>query len=177
MRNWLFGSGLIALVVNGTTLGTQGTIRFDPPAEWIIEESTSSMRLAQFTLPKIQGDAEDGKLVVYYFEGKGGSAQANLERWTNQMLQPDDRPSADVATTTSFEIGSLLVTVLDVPGIFSAEVRPGSGMRYHKPGFRLKAAVVETPAGPYFFKLIGPNQTVLHWDNSFTVFLESLRFE
>ena len=177
MRNWLFGSGLLALVVNGTALGAQGTIRFDPPAEWIAEESTSPMRLAQFTLPKVEGDAEDGELVVYYFGGEGGTVQANLERWTNQMLQPDGRPSADVATTTSFEIGYMPVTVLDVPGIFSAEVRPGSGMRYHKPGFRLKAAVVETPAGPYFFKLTGPDQTVLHWDGPFTALLESVRFE
>ena len=93
------------------------------------------------------------------------------------MLQPDGRRSADVATTTAFMVGELAVTLLDVPGIYAAEVRPGSGMRYHKPGFRLKAAVVETPAGPYFFKLTGPARTVEAWDEPFVALLESVRFE
>ena len=53
-----------------------------------------------------------------------------------------------MATTTNFMVGTLAVTQLDVSGIYAAEVRPGSRMRYHKPGYRLKAAVVETPAGP-----------------------------
>lgn len=155
----------------------QGTLRFDPPEGWIVEDAASPMRLAQFTLPKADGDAEDAELVVFYFGGAGGSVEANLERWTNQMLQPDGRASTDVATTTSFLIDELPVTMLEVPGTFSAEVRPGSGMRYHKPGFRMTAAVVETPAGPYFFKLTGPDRTVARWADPFAALLESVRFE
>ena len=155
----------------------QGTLLFDPPEEWIVEDVASPMRLAQFTLPKADGDAEDAELVVFFFGGGGGTVEANLERWTNQMLQPDGRASADVATTTSFLVDELPVTMLEVPGTFSAEVRPGSGMRYHKPGFRLTAAVVETPAGPYFFKLTGPDRTVVRWADPFAALLESVRFE
>ena len=98
-------------------------------------------------------DAEDAELVVYYFGGDGGSVELNLERWTNQMLQPDDRPSADAATTTSFEVSNMQVTVLDVPGIYAAEVHPGSKMRYYKRGFRLKATVVERPGGPVLLQV------------------------
>ena len=134
-------------------------------------------RLAQFNLPRIEGDTEDAELVVFYFGVEGGTLEANLERWTNQMLQPDDRPSVEVATTTSFEVSNMLVTVLDVPGIFAAEVQPGSKMRYYKRGFRLKAAVVESPVGPFFFKVTGPDRTVTHWDPTFATFLESVRFE
>lgn len=149
----------------------------DPPAEWIAEPVSSPMRVAQFILPKAAGDAEDADLTIFYFGGAGGTVEANLERWTGQMLQPDGRRSADVATTSEFTAGDLAVTLLDVPGIYAAEVRPGSGMRYHKPDFRLKAAVVETPAGPYFFKLTGPEQTVETWDEPFVALLESVRFE
>ena len=155
----------------------EGTLAFDPPDEWIVETVSSPMRLAEFTLPRAQGDVEDGELTVFYFGGGGGDVDANLERWTNQMLQPDNSPSADVATTTSYMVGELAVTLLDVPGIFAAEVIPGSGMRYHKPGYRLKAAVVETPAGPYFFRLTGPEQTVRTWEDRFGALLESLRIE
>ncbi len=154
-----------------------GALVFDPPDDWISHAASSPMRVAQFTLPKAQADIEDAELIVFYFGGAGGSVEANLERWTNQMLQPDGSSSAEVATTTSFMVGELAVTVLDVPGIYAAEVRPGSGMRYHKPGFRLKAAVVETPAGPYFFRLTGPEQTVRTWDDGFTSLLESVRLE
>ena len=167
---------VLACLAGAGAAAAQPTIRFEPPDDWIRVESRSPMRIVEFVLPKIEGDAEDAELVVYYFGGAGGTVQANLERWTNQMLQPDGRPSTEVATTTSFEIGELPVTVLDVPGIFAAEVRPGSGMRYHKPEFRMKAAVVETPDGPYFFKLTGPDQTVLHWDARFATLLESVSY-
>ena len=152
-------------------------LTFDPPSEWIRLAVSSPMRVAQFTLPKAAGDAEDADLTIFYFGGGGGSVEANIERWTGQMLQPDGRRSADVATTTAFAVGDLAVTLLDLSGTYAAEVRPGSGIRYHKPGFRLQAAVVETAAGPYFFKLTGPARTVEAWEESFVAVLESVRIE
>ena len=170
---------LLALVWLGCAgeVSAQPALQFDPPEEWTRQQPSSPPRLAQFNLPRIEGDTEDAELVVFYFGVEGGTLEANLERWTNQMLQPDDRPSAEVATTTSFEVSNMLVTVLDVPGIFAAEVQPGSKMRYYKRGFRLKAAVVESPVGPFFFKVTGPDRTVTHWDPTFATFLESVRFE
>ena len=167
----------LAAVASLTGQAQEPALTFDPPPAWIAEQVSSPMRLAQFTLPKAAGDAEDADLTVFHFGGAGGTIEANLERWTGQMLQPDGGRSADVATTTTFMAGDLAVTLLDVPGIYAAEVRPGSGMRYHKPGFHLKAAVIETPAGPYFFKLTGPAGTVQAWDERFVALLESVRFE
>jgi hypothetical protein len=46
-----------------------------------------------------------------------------------------------------------------------------------KPGYRMKAAVVETPGGPYFVKLTGPEKTVARWDASFTAFLRSIDYK
>lgn len=155
----------------------QGTLRFTAPPEWLAQQPSSTMRVAEFLLPRLESDVEDAELVVFYFGGGGGTVEANLERWTNQMLQPDGTPSAEVATTTSFLVGDLPVTLLDVPGTFAAEVRPGSRMRYYKPDFRLLAAVVDTPAGPYFFKLTGPDRTVRRWADSFEAAIESARLE
>ena len=155
----------------------QGSLLFDTPVGWTRVDTRSPMRVAEFSLPRTIGDVEDAELVVYYFGGEGGAIEANLERWTSQMRQEDGKPSSDVATTTSFEVSSLTVTVLDVPGIYAAEVHPGSRMRYYKRGYRLKAAVVETPSGPYFFKLTGPGRTVESWESDFTTLLESMTFE
>jgi len=165
-----------ACLLASVSVVAQGSLQFDAPLDWIQMDTSSPLRVAQFGLPRTPGDPEDAELVVYFFGGEGGAVEANLERWTNQMLQPDGRPSSDVATTTSFDVAGLSVTVLDVPGIYSAEVQPGSGMRYYKRGFRLKAAVVETPAGPYFFKLIGPGRTVAEWEPGFNALLSSVNF-
>ena len=56
-------------------------------------------------------------------------------------------------------------------------MKPGATERFNKPGFRLRAAVVETPRGPYFVKLTGPVETVARWDKSFLDFLATLRVE
>ena len=157
--------------------GQDDTLHFDAPAEWLARQASSSMRVAEYTLPRVEGDVEDADLAVFFFGGGGGTVEANLERWTNQMLQPDGTPSAEVATTTSFFVGELPVTLLEVPGTFAAEVRPGSRMRYYKTDFRLMAAVVETPAGPFFFKLTGPDRTVRRWADSFEATIESARLD
>src|SRR5215831_8324307 len=64
---------------------------------WIAQVPSSPSRLAQFALPHVDGDSEDASVVVYFFGGGGGSIQANLDRWTNQMKQPDGSPSKDKA--------------------------------------------------------------------------------
>ena len=155
----------------------QGSLQFEPPEGWIEEAAAAPMRVAQFILPKAAGDAEDAVLVVFYFGGEGGGIEANLERWISQMEQPDGRPSEEVAIGTTFEANGLAVTVLDVPGTYVAPVRPGSSMRYNKPLFRLKAAVVETPSGPYFFRLTGPERTVARWDASVISLLRNVHFQ
>lgn len=88
------------------------TLRFDSPKGWVRQETTSRMRLAEFGLPKADGDAEDASLVMSFFGGQGGSPEANLERWIGQMAQPDGRPSKDVAKTSKLVVGELALTVL-----------------------------------------------------------------
>ena len=46
-----------------------------------------------------QAAAEDATFTLYFFGGQGGSVQANLDRWVNQIAQPDGRTSKDVAKT------------------------------------------------------------------------------
>jgi hypothetical protein len=164
------------LVAAAMPLVLAQSLKYDVPAGWTSKPPASSMRVADFTLPKVTGDAEDGQLTLYYFGGQGGTVQANLDRWIGQMTQPDGRASKDVATTTTMKTASgLAVTLVDVSGTYVAEVTPGSKERFNKPGFRLRAAVVETPSGPYFVKLTGPAKTIAKWNDSFLAFVRSLR--
>jgi hypothetical protein len=166
------------LLLSLTGALTQAALKFDVPAGWTTRPAASSMRVAEFTLPRTPKDAEDAELVVYFFGGQGGSVQANLDRWIGQMTQPDGRPSSAVAKTSDEQTRSgLKVSLVDVSGTYVAEVKPGATERFNKPGYRLRAAVVETPRGPYFIKLTGPAATVARWDDSFRAFIASLRLE
>jgi hypothetical protein len=152
-----------------------GALTYTTPSGWKTLPAASSMRVAEFSLPRADGDAEDAQLVIYYFGGQGGSVQANLQRWLGQMQQPDGKPSSVAARKQTRAVNGLAVTLIDVSGTYVAETAPGATTRNNKPGFRLRAGVVETPSGPYYIKLTGPAKTVAKWDEAFTEFVGSLK--
>jgi hypothetical protein len=154
-----------------------GRLTFMAPDGWTSRPAASAMRVAEFVLPKADGDLEDAELIVYYFGGQGGDVEANITRWIGQMRQPDGKPSTAVAKRSSKSIAGLNVSLVDVAGTYVAEVRPGSADLHHKPGFQMRAAVVPTPKGPHFIKMLGPVKTMEKWGVHFTRFLETLRFE
>ena len=151
------------------------TLSYNIPQGWQKQSVASPMRVAEFALPRADGDGEDAQLVLYYFGGSGGSVDANLQRWVSQMQQPDGRPSNAVAKKETRTVNSLALTLLDVSGTYVAETTPGSSDRHNKPNFRLRAGVVETPGGPYFIKLTGPAKTVAKWERAFEQFVASLK--
>jgi hypothetical protein len=150
-------------------------IVYTAPAAWQTRPSASAMRVAEFVVPRAAGDPEDGEVIIYYFGGTGGSADANIDRWVGQMEQPDGSASNDHARRDTYSVNGLSISAIDVSGTYVAEVRPGSAERYHKPGFRLRAAVVATPPGPYYVKMTGPLKTVSAADADFKALLASLR--
>lgn len=154
----------------------QGTLAFTAPAAWQSRAAASSMRVAEFVVPKTAGDAEDAEVIVYYFGGGGGSVDANIDRWIGQLQQPDGSPTAAKARRESQTINGLKVSTVDVEGTYVAEMRPGAAEHHNQPGFRLRAAVVETPRGPYYIKMTGPAKTVAAADADFKKFLSTLRY-
>jgi hypothetical protein len=92
------------------------------------------------------------------------------------MQQPDGRPSTVVATRESRTVNGLSIALVDVSGTYVAEVTPGSDARHNTPGYRLRAAVVATPGGPYFIKLTGPAKTVAAQADAFDGFVSSLKY-
>jgi hypothetical protein len=153
------------------------TLTFTTPDGWRQTSGGSAMRVAELTLPRAAGDAEDAQLIVYYFGGQGGGVDANIQRWVGQMQQPDGKPSSAAAKRQSRKVNGLTVTLVDVGGTYVAETAPGGGQRHNKPNFRLRAAVVETSNGPYFIKLTGPEKTVTKWDQAYEQFVASIKFQ
>ena len=155
-----------------------GALRYKAPEGWTAEKPTSDMRVAQYKLPKAAGDSEDALLVVYYFgQGQGGSAQANIDRWINQIQQPDGRPSKERAKTETLTVNGLQVSTVDVTGNYAGGMSPDSAPANNKSIYRLRAAAIATPKGSYFVKLTGPEKTVSHWDQAYTDYLKSFEFK
>lgn len=155
-----------------------GDLYFKAPDGWVTEQPSSKMRAAQYKLPKAEGDSEDASLVLYYFgAAQGGPPQANIDRWIAQIKQADGSSSKDKAKTDTMTVNGLKITTVDVAGIYTAEMAPGSGTTHNDAGYRLRGAVIETPKGNYFLKLVGPAKTVARWDQSYTDYLKSFEFK
>ena len=73
---------------------------FTVPDGWKQSPGSSSMRVAEFSLPRAAGGAEDAQLIVDYFGGSGGSIDAKINRWIAQMQQADGKPSAAATRDT-----------------------------------------------------------------------------
>ena len=163
------------ILVMAIAAGQPAGLAFDPPPAWHPRPAASAMRVAEFVVPRAAGDAEDGEVIIYYFGANGGSVDANVDRWIGQMQQPDGSSSKDKARRETRTVNGLKVSSVDVSGTYVAEMRPGSAERHNNPGFRLRAAVVETPRGPYYIKMTGPATTIAAADADFKALLASLR--
>ena len=155
-----------------------GTLHWTDPTSWHRGTPSSSMRIAQYTIPALDPNAE-GELAVFWFgAGQGGSIDSNLQRWYGQFAQPDGRPSASVATRETRTSHGLNVTVTKLEGRFSGGggMMPGAAPGAPREGYALLAAIVETPNGPWFFKLTGPRATVAAATPTFDEMVASFEF-
>jgi len=144
------------------------------PADWTSKPVSSSMRAADFVLPGKPG--ADAELVVYYFGPDGaGSIDDNINRWLDQFEQPGGKPSRDVAKIEKTKFGGQDATFVSVTGRFVAQAMPGATQAVDKPDQALLAAIVASPKGPYYFKLVGAKATVDGNAKAFRSMLESLK--
>lgn len=121
------------------------------PATWSAAPPSNRMRCAELSLP---GEVS---LVVYHFgEGGGGGVEANFARWLGQLKGADGGPVE--GKRASFKVEGFEVFTLDASGTFASGM-PGQA-KVNKAGQRLLGAVVVGAGGPYFFKLVGPEDKV-----------------
>lgn len=143
-----------------------GQVVWTDPAGWKREPPANPMRIAQYTLPPVAGDAEPAECVVTTFgPGQGGSVEQNLDRWIRQFAANEDTHLERGTRTVS----GLKLSTLEMTGTFRG-MTEGSG----KPNTRMLAAVVEAPSGLWFFKLTGPDATVKQAKSGFDALLGSL---
>jgi hypothetical protein len=151
-----------------------GPFSLQVPADWKETPSISGMRAAEFQLPATDGHAE---VIVYYFGDNGaGSVQDNIDRWLSQFTQPDGKPSKEVAKVEQASFAGQQASLLSVSGRYAARAMPG-GQAVDKSDQSLLAAIVPSPKGPYYFRLIGDRAAVAAQSGKFRELLASLKVE
>jgi hypothetical protein len=138
------------------------TIQFEAPAAWAKEDPANAMRKAQYRVPDKEKKARDGEMVLFYFGSSAGTIPMNLKRWAGQMGQQDAK--GEVVE------GKCKITLVDLKGTYTE--RPD---KEPLPDARMLAAVVETEAGPWYFKLTGPAETVGDWRDEFVAMLKAAK--
>jgi hypothetical protein len=168
---------LLALALSASAAhAEQSTVmglRFSVPKGWKRVQTASEIRGAQFRIPRAGRGSEDGELVLFQFtpdDSKG--IQSTLDRWYEQITQPDGRPSKDAAVVSTRTVHGLRVTLVDVAGTY----RPQLGPMEHRerPGYRLLGAAVEGEGGPWFWRAIGPAATMDKAKRGFDELVDSL---
>jgi hypothetical protein len=151
-----------------------GPYSLQVPADWKAKPSVSNMRAAEFELPAADGHAE---VIVYYFgESGAGSVQANIDRWVSQFTQPDGKPSSEVTKVEQATFAGQAASLVSISGHYAARAMPG-GEAVDKADQSLLAAIVPSPKGPYYFRLIGDRAAVAAQTGKFRELLSSLKLE
>jgi hypothetical protein len=152
-------------------------LEWDDPPGWRREQPASPMRRAQYKVSKVGADPADAEVTVITFGGgQGGGNEANIQRWLGQLEQPDGRQTTDVAQRRSLTVAGMNVLVVEAPGrIRGGSMMPGMAAAPAFDRGRLLAAIVETPNGPWFFKLTGGDETVTAARTAFETMLRSIR--
>jgi hypothetical protein len=151
-----------------------GEVRWSAPKEWIEVTPASPMRRAQYRLPAVPSDREDGECVVYYFgAGQGGDVQANIQRWTAQF----SGPGSESPRLSESKIGGVTVSRVEVGGTYTPSPMSmmGGPAPQPKPGYILLGAIVPGPDSNWFFKCTGPEKTMKADRGRFDALLASIR--
>ena len=152
------------------TLPEKTRLVFEFPTGWQSETPTSSMRMAQASVPGSDGNAQ---LAVFFFgPGQGGGVEANVERWIGQM---EAAPGSEAERTT-MDVGRLSIHTVSLDGTL-LPAGFGMGPSEPQPNSSLLGAVVEGPGGPWFFKMTGPAATVKAAQPAFIDMMNALTIE
>lgn len=134
-------------------------IKFEAPKDWAKEEPSSNMRKAQYRIPDKEKKGKDAQMALFYFGPSNEMLQDNVKRWASQMGADD--PKAEVIQ------GKCKITLVDLKGTYTGDAQNGP-----QENSRMMAAVVEAADGPWYFKLVGPAETVGPWREEYVTMLK-----
>lgn len=150
--------------------GKSGPLRWTAPEGWQASKPQSKMRLGEYIAPGPKG-VQPAVMSIFYFGPQGGGGvKANIDRWVGQFTNADGSAikTAKQATKT---IGKVKVHMVDVTGTYGGGMGGGGAQK----DYRVMGAIAESPAGLFFFKLLGPAATMKANEQKFESFVQSMK--
>ncbi len=163
-----------------TQAPTVPPLRYEAPGAWAtMDPPKTGPKKAIFKATKAGDDKEEADVEVYFF---GTGAPGDPEKHFNEWFEQFDGNVGATAKREKFSVGSLECETVEVAGTYKIALAPPVGpkkripMQMVKNDFRLIGAVVKTPdRGNWFFKMVGPNETVQSASGAFRAMLESAK--
>jgi hypothetical protein len=148
-----------------------GKFRVTAPESWKRTEPKSPIISYEFAVPKVEGDAQDGRMTVM---AAGGGAEANIERWFGQFTQPDGKSTKERSKVEKLKVAGQQVHLVDISGTFDDKPAPRlPGVKREK--YRMLGAIIETNEAMFFLKFYGPERTVDEYAKQFRQMVDGLQ--
>jgi hypothetical protein len=145
----------------------RGVTAMKLPDGWKIDPTPRQMRSATIIVPGKDG-AAPAEIVVSKLGGNFGGLKANLDRWRSQVgLPPAENETADKPEELTLDQGPALIYDFQGPEAAGKD-------RKRQYVFQTKFPNARTT---WFFRLIGPHDTVTAAKPAFDAFVRSLKFE
>ena len=138
---------------------------YEVPGTWTkLGEANVGSKRAGYKVPHAGSDTEDAELTVFFF---GTGSQGDPDRVYQEWFDQFDADAAKTAVKKTLDSPAGKIDTLDVMGTYKVPLGPPVGpkkkspMQMVKEKWRLYAADVRTKdRGNWFFKLVGPDETV-----------------
>lgn len=130
-------------------------LKLTVPKHWQKQQPSSNLRLGQFAIPAVEGDAEPSELAI--FPPFGGTVQQNVERWVAQFENEGRTMKA-----TQGECPQGKYVLVELTGTYKKPHGPPFLQQTKPaPGYKMLGVILVSKAGGnYFLKLTGPQKTV-----------------
>jgi hypothetical protein len=155
-------------------------LQFDAPGIWTkLPTPPTGPKKATYRIDKVGNDKEEAEMTVSFFgTGSKGDPAVNFKEWADQF---DGNAGAGAAREQS-EVHGFKVETIEIKGTYKISLTPPSKSHKRSPvqmvknDWRLYGAVVKTTdRGNWFFKIVGPDETVQSAKSAFKGMLETMR--
>lgn len=170
------GLGAFAILLIGLGADTPpkshevGELTFQTPGDWKSVKPRSNMTQLQLVVERVKADDADAVLTLSALGSGGGGVEANIKRWQTQFKDEEGKPAKLESKTVKGK--NVEVTRAETAGHYYP---PPFFNEPDKANYRLIGAIVQTGSTGYFFKLIGPEKTVVAARPAFDAMIASIK--
>jgi hypothetical protein len=149
------------------------TAHWTVPKSWLRKTpKMPNIIQAEYGIPKVEGDKENGRLTVSVALG---SLEDNVARWKHQFGDKPDKENEE-----TLDAGGVKIVLVDFSGTFNDSRGPMMmGPTMARPDYRMLGAIFQIPGedGLHFVKCYGPKKTITARADEVKGFVSSLKVD